>query len=555
MIRVIGFGIAHALAAGILSAATTEEIEALLTKGEFDEALPMLKAQVDAGDARSALLLGILHTVGAGVAIDHDEAKTLFTSASNGGNIIASIALDPQRQFVRTGESDPPLPPNLAVLNEHGLVFRFRDAIAWSQSAATEHDPAGLFNIAHFTWFAPNLVNRDRSEYIPLLEKAAEHSQKAGETLLTIIRYESDNYAVDHLDDMALARRLADQGSAIGKIHLAEGMLDQDEINTSEVLDLVNQAADSGLQEAVELRESLQRGEHESPEVSESFRDEFETESDKRKIAALVDQVRVGDLDSQYALSELIELSHQSDRALSAYGRLLLQDRELRLTKPDDYISRLLAAGERGNPEATYLAGTLLLRGRWGLTSDAERAVTILEESGRAGFVPSQLTIYHHHIGNGAKSGDFSKADALAEEFRAFGSAFDRARTDQYAKLQKRLEDEIVIPSEAELVRRIDELDRDHGGGNLPPTPVFRAKPIYPYELRRRGIEGTVTISFVVDSKGRVREPEAISPTEAEFASAAKASIQKWRFAPGVKKGKPVNTRMQVPIVFSITDD
>ena len=86
------------------------------------------------------------------------------------------------------------------------------------------------------------------------------------------------------------------------------------------------------------------------------------------------------------------------------------------------------------------------------------------------------------------------------------------------------------------------------------PTPRFQSKPVYPFEMRRAGIEGQVLVGFIVDAKGSVREAYPIRSTHREFESAAVQAVSKWRFRPGKKGGRSVNTRMQVPIVFSITD-
>lgn len=86
------------------------------------------------------------------------------------------------------------------------------------------------------------------------------------------------------------------------------------------------------------------------------------------------------------------------------------------------------------------------------------------------------------------------------------------------------------------------------------PVPRFQSKPNYPFEMRRAGIEGEVVVGFIVDSRGTVREAYPMRSTHREFESAAVQAVSKWRFRPGKKGGRAVNTRMQVPIVFSITE-
>lgn len=87
------------------------------------------------------------------------------------------------------------------------------------------------------------------------------------------------------------------------------------------------------------------------------------------------------------------------------------------------------------------------------------------------------------------------------------------------------------------------------------PSPRFQSKPVYPFEMRRAGITGEVLVGFIVDSNGDVREAYAIRSTQREFEAAAIQAVSKWKFRPGKKGGRNVNTRMQVPIVFSITED
>ena len=37
------------------------------------------------------------------------------------------------------------------------------------------------------------------------------------------------------------------------------------------------------------------------------------------------------------------------------------------------------------------------------------------------------------------------------------------------------------------------------------PIPVVQGKPQYPFEMRRAGLSGTVTVDFIVDTSGNVR--------------------------------------------------
>jgi periplasmic protein TonB len=92
---------------------------------------------------------------------------------------------------------------------------------------------------------------------------------------------------------------------------------------------------------------------------------------------------------------------------------------------------------------------------------------------------------------------------------------------------------------------------------NLDQQPVakFQPKPAYPFEMRRAGINGEVTIQFIVDTNGDVRDPFVVKSTQREFESSAIQAVSKWKFRPGRKGGRAVNTRMMVPMVFNLNND
>jgi protein TonB len=86
------------------------------------------------------------------------------------------------------------------------------------------------------------------------------------------------------------------------------------------------------------------------------------------------------------------------------------------------------------------------------------------------------------------------------------------------------------------------------------PEPILQPAPIYPIAMRRESLTATVRVEFIVDTEGRVMNPAVVHATIAGFEEAAIAGVAKWRFRPGWKGGRKVNTRMAVPIVFTFTD-
>lgn len=84
------------------------------------------------------------------------------------------------------------------------------------------------------------------------------------------------------------------------------------------------------------------------------------------------------------------------------------------------------------------------------------------------------------------------------------------------------------------------------------PEARVRISPIYPFELKRAGVAGTVTVGFIVDSNGDVRDPYIISSSSQAFEQATIDAVLKWKFKPGKKGGATVNTRVSQTIPFSL---
>ncbi len=89
-----------------------------------------------------------------------------------------------------------------------------------------------------------------------------------------------------------------------------------------------------------------------------------------------------------------------------------------------------------------------------------------------------------------------------------------------------------------------------------PPTVTSWDKPVYPLGAKNRKIEGRVVLMFVVSAKGRVQK-ETIRITESVppgvFDKAARSAVAGWRFQPGIRQGKAVGTRVEVPLKFQLS--
>lgn len=84
------------------------------------------------------------------------------------------------------------------------------------------------------------------------------------------------------------------------------------------------------------------------------------------------------------------------------------------------------------------------------------------------------------------------------------------------------------------------------------PEPISQAAPRVPFELKKEVGRSEVVIEFIVDVEGRVRDPVVVRSTHPGFHNAALDGVSRWRFRPGIKTGRKVNTRMRVPILFEV---
>lgn len=84
------------------------------------------------------------------------------------------------------------------------------------------------------------------------------------------------------------------------------------------------------------------------------------------------------------------------------------------------------------------------------------------------------------------------------------------------------------------------------------PEIVTRVAPVYPTELRERGIQGVATVEMLIDSTGRVIEAKAVRSTNRQFAAQAEAAASQWVFRPAEADGKKITSRVMVPFEFSM---
>lgn len=90
---------------------------------------------------------------------------------------------------------------------------------------------------------------------------------------------------------------------------------------------------------------------------------------------------------------------------------------------------------------------------------------------------------------------------------------------------------------------------------DVPPRAISQVAPEYPPSLRYTGVQGNVSVEFIVDTEGRVREPKILQSTHSDFDTAVLAALIQWRFEPGRLRGKKVNCRARLEFPFTLSEE
>jgi len=90
------------------------------------------------------------------------------------------------------------------------------------------------------------------------------------------------------------------------------------------------------------------------------------------------------------------------------------------------------------------------------------------------------------------------------------------------------------------------------GGGVSAPVPVYRPEPEYSEEARKAKWQGSVLLAIVVDENGLPQDVRVIRSVGLGLDQKAIEAVQKWRFKPGQKDGKPVPVSANIEVNFRL---
>lgn len=120
----------------------------------------------------------------------------------------------------------------------------------------------------------------------------------------------------------------------------------------------------------------------------------------------------------------------------------------------------------------------------------------------------------------------------------------------------EKLSDSNKEPNENSKQTEVERVDLTQGvpdAGIVPPGIIEYKQPVYPEEMRKRGIEGRVILKILIDTVGKVikiRIEE--SSGYKQFDQVAKETVLGWQFKPTRKDGKKVESWILVPIRFKL---
>jgi periplasmic protein TonB len=90
------------------------------------------------------------------------------------------------------------------------------------------------------------------------------------------------------------------------------------------------------------------------------------------------------------------------------------------------------------------------------------------------------------------------------------------------------------------------------GGGVSPPSVIMKVEPEYSEEARKAKFQGTVVLFVIVDEKGNPRDCKVIRPLGLGLDQKAIEAVEKWKFRPGMKDGKPVAVQATIEVNFRL---
>jgi TonB family protein len=108
-------------------------------------------------------------------------------------------------------------------------------------------------------------------------------------------------------------------------------------------------------------------------------------------------------------------------------------------------------------------------------------------------------------------------------------------------------------PEEKEIIYTHIEQMPEFRGNKTALVKYLLKNTNYPEEAKAKGIQGKVIVKFIVDKKGKIKNPKVVRGIGHGCDEEAIRVISKmpdWK--PGMEKGKPVSTYFNLPVLFKL---
>jgi protein TonB len=93
------------------------------------------------------------------------------------------------------------------------------------------------------------------------------------------------------------------------------------------------------------------------------------------------------------------------------------------------------------------------------------------------------------------------------------------------------------------------------GAARAAAAGVGNPLPRYPFAARRKGLEGRVVIRVRVSPRGQAAEVAVLESSGHRLLDdAAERTLADWRFVPALRRGRAVESVVDVPVTFRLED-
>ncbi len=151
-------------------------------------------------------------------------------------------------------------------------------------------------------------------------------------------------------------------------------------------------------------------------------------------------------------------------------------------------------------------------------------------------------------------AGVFISEEHIPEIAPEYWRTFLKSRALQLAANTVEHDDENSVPtvaSESDTVRD-DNRGLRVGKGITPPRQISFPEPSYAGPARANRIQGRVVLRMLVDAMGIPQEIWLVKPLGFGLDEKAIEAVERWRFKPAEKEGKPVAVQISVDVNFRL---